>query len=178
MSLRVARLIPNADLRRQEESQGQQRQRQEREQKAAPDEDIARIPAPQEDRTSVTCRAWVGMISPVARNVAARHAFRQRQIAVGCCDPSFVSIDGETKKPRAPRDRHAPFSLVSTPCAFDAPGAGCYHLDAGWSSLVARWAHNPKVGGSNPPPATNLFSVLAGSTDFHLGQIRVTNTRY
>ena len=28
---------------------------------------------------------------------------------------------------------------------------------AGWSSLVARWAHNPKVGGSNPPPATNTL---------------------
>ena len=28
---------------------------------------------------------------------------------------------------------------------------------AGWSSLVARWAHNPKVGGSNPPPATNIM---------------------
>ncbi len=28
--------------------------------------------------------------------------------------------------------------------------------DAGWSSLVARRAHNPKVGGSNPPPATNF----------------------
>src|SRR6185436_9565396 len=28
--------------------------------------------------------------------------------------------------------------------------------DAGWSSPVARWAHNPKVGGSNPPPATNF----------------------
>ncbi len=27
--------------------------------------------------------------------------------------------------------------------------------DAGWSSLVARRAHNPKVGGSNPSPATN-----------------------
>src|SRR6185369_16508508 len=27
--------------------------------------------------------------------------------------------------------------------------------DAGWSSLVARWAHNPKVAGSNPAPATN-----------------------
>ena len=26
---------------------------------------------------------------------------------------------------------------------------------AGWSSLVARWAHNPKVVGSNPAPATN-----------------------
>ncbi len=28
------------------------------------------------------------------------------------------------------------------------------HNDAGWSSLVARRAHNPKVGGSNPPSAT------------------------
>ncbi len=28
------------------------------------------------------------------------------------------------------------------------------HSDAGWSSLVARWAHNPKVAGSNPAPAT------------------------
>ena len=28
---------------------------------------------------------------------------------------------------------------------------------AGWSSPVARWAHNPKVGGSNPPPATKLL---------------------
>ena len=26
---------------------------------------------------------------------------------------------------------------------------------AGWSSLVARRAHNPKVVGSNPSPATN-----------------------
>src|ERR1700740_1283745 len=42
----------------------------------------------------------------------------------------------------------------------DAPLCGCYHQCAGWSSLVARWAHNPKVGGSNPPPATNLFNQL------------------
>ena len=28
---------------------------------------------------------------------------------------------------------------------------------AGWSSLAARWAHNPKVEGSNPSPATILF---------------------
>ena len=27
-------------------------------------------------------------------------------------------------------------------------------FDAGWSSLVARRAHNPKVVGSNPAPAT------------------------
>ena len=32
--------------------------------------------------------------------------------------------------------------------------------DAGWSSLVARRAHNPKVVGSNPAPATNLFFQL------------------
>ncbi len=29
---------------------------------------------------------------------------------------------------------------------------------AGWSSLVARRAHNPKVVGSNPAPATNIKS--------------------
>jgi hypothetical protein len=28
---------------------------------------------------------------------------------------------------------------------------------AGWSSLVARWAHNPKVVGSNPAPATKFM---------------------
>ena len=28
-------------------------------------------------------------------------------------------------------------------------------FDAGWSSLVARRAHNPKVVGSNPAPATS-----------------------
>ena len=31
---------------------------------------------------------------------------------------------------------------------------------AGWSSLVARRAHNPKVGGSNPPPATNTKALV------------------
>ena len=29
-------------------------------------------------------------------------------------------------------------------------------IDAGWSSPVARRAHNPKAAGSNPAPATNL----------------------
>ena len=37
---------------------------------------------------------------------------------------------------------------------FDDVEAIVYDRSAGWSSLVARWAHNPKVGGSNPPPAT------------------------
>ena len=35
--------------------------------------------------------------------------------------------------------------------------SGCSYsrgTDAGWSSSVARWAHNPEVAGSNPAPAT------------------------
>ena len=31
---------------------------------------------------------------------------------------------------------------------------------AGWSSSVARRAHNPKVVGSNPAPATSKFKPL------------------
>ncbi len=30
------------------------------------------------------------------------------------------------------------------------------NLSAGWSSLAARRAHNPKVVGSNPTPATKV----------------------
>ena len=30
--------------------------------------------------------------------------------------------------------------------------------DAGWSSSVARWAHNPEVAGSNPAPATKKMA--------------------
>ena len=33
-------------------------------------------------------------------------------------------------------------------------------LIAGWSSPVARQAHNLKVGGSNPPPATNKIKAF------------------
>jgi hypothetical protein len=47
---------------------------------------------------------------------------------------------------------------VTQVCSGLTMGRGrCYDRCAGWSSLVARWAHNPKVGGSNPPPATNIF---------------------
>ena len=34
--------------------------------------------------------------------------------------------------------------------------------DAGWSSSVARWAHNPEVAGSNPAPATTGTRVPTG----------------
>ena len=43
---------------------------------------------------------------------------------------------------------------------FDLPQAEhktsiCIHCTARGGAAVARRAHNPKVGGSNPPPATN-----------------------
>src|SRR5437867_1500833 len=41
---------------------------------------------------------------------------------------------------------------------------------AGWSSPVARWAHNPKVAGSNPAPATNLrnFGLRISDCEFEI----------
>jgi hypothetical protein len=35
-----------------------------------------------------------------------------------------------------------------------------FKYTAGWSSPVARQAHNLKVGGSNPSPATNSINIL------------------
>ena len=40
-----------------------------------------------------------------------------------------------------------------------------YTANAGWSSLVARWAHNPKVAGSNPAPATKAIIELRGNRE-------------
>ena len=41
------------------------------------------------------------------------------------------------------------------PIWFPSPGSRTVGFtDAGWSSSVARWAHNPEVAGSNPAPAT------------------------
>ena len=36
------------------------------------------------------------------------------------------------------------------------PRPRCYTVDAGWSSPVARQAHNLKAAGSNPAPATSF----------------------
>jgi hypothetical protein len=50
--------------------------------------------------------------------------------------------------------------IQGTTARFDPVRCGCYYQSAGWSSPVARWAHNPKVPGSNPGPATNQISNL------------------
>jgi hypothetical protein len=42
-----------------------------------------------------------------------------------------------------------------------------YDVGAGWSSLVARWAHNPKVEGSNPSPATKTPFLINNFQEKH-----------
>ena len=44
--------------------------------------------------------------------------------------------------------------------------------DAGWSSSEARRAHNPKVTGSNPVPATIFFVIV----DFAPRMLRILGT--
>jgi hypothetical protein len=47
------------------------------------------------------------------------------------------------------------FSSGGLTCVWVLCSIRSTQIDAGWSSPVARWAHNPKVVGSNPAPATN-----------------------
>jgi hypothetical protein len=65
--------------------------------------------------------------------------------------PRFRQTTGRNWRPAR---QLAPFERQWSWAMFDGTPHGCYDPSAGWSSLVARWAHNPKVGGSNPPPAT------------------------
>ena len=44
--------------------------------------------------------------------------------------------------------------ILKNACLFKKSYIVSAPSDAGWSSLVARRAHNPKVVGSNPAPAT------------------------
>ena len=51
---------------------------------------------------------------------------------------------------------------------------------AGWSSPVARQAHNLKVGGSNPPPATSWkrAACYGGSFNFKMWPINKRVSRF
>src|SRR5262249_8163992 len=52
--------------------------------------------------------------------------------------------------------RRTPSSCLTTDRVPDST------LDAGWSSLAAREAHNLEVGGSNPPPAMMTLAQASG----------------
>ena len=51
---------------------------------------------------------------------------------------------------------------------------GAIFDSAGWSSLVARRAHNPEVGGSNPPPAT-IFILSCALATLLISYSKATN---
>jgi hypothetical protein len=55
-----------------------------------------------------------------------------------------------------------PFYVLGGP---SWPGHTCSLGDAGWSSPVARQAHNLKVAGSNPAPATKLPNLCSSLID-------------
>src|SRR5690606_32673367 len=65
--------------------------------------------------------------------------------------------------PEAPSKRWGLLLCTDTPCVqrrrLNATGRQL--PGAGWSSLAARRAHNPKVAGSNPAPATNMYPQTA-----------------
>ena len=48
-------------------------------------------------------------------------------------------------------------------------------IDAGWSSLVARQAHNLKVAGSNPAPATKSKTLTKEHS--HLTEIEIDGVK-
>ena len=52
-------------------------------------------------------------------------------------------------------------------------------IDAGWSSLVARQAHNLKVAGSNPAPATKrLYQLVINSFIFFHHTLEIKTLRF
>src|SRR6185369_8059568 len=73
-------------------------------------------------------------------------------------DPVERGSIAATARPR----NHLEAAATPGPLTLRATGPTLHEPDAGWSSLVARRAHNPKVAGSNPAPATTWG--LTGST--------------
>ena len=72
---------------------------------------------------------------------------RRRKISSACFPPRFFVLYGAARAAR----RRAALFIRTTSCQ---KLAGHILGDAGWSSPVARQAHNLKVRGSNPLPAT------------------------
>lgn len=112
---------------------------------------------------------------PARRTVPARFALQDTDASVAAHDPpptpaqpaeSYGRMCGGLMRPShmtpiTPRTRHTTHDIPRTTRRLDFPQtapivdkAAARQADAGWSSSVARWAHNPEVHGSNPCPAT------------------------
>ena len=114
---------------------------------------------------------------PARRTVPARFVPQDTDASVAAHDPpptpaqpaeSYGRMCGGLMRPShmtpiTPRTRHTTHDIPRTTRRLDFPQtapivdkAAARQDDAGWSSSVARWAHNPEVHGSNPCPATNV----------------------
>ena len=85
---------------------------------------------------------------------AAPHGSDRRRPAEA---PARASGEASSESPRMRAGAHRRSPVISRSRRY--PG------DAGWSSLVARWAHNPEVTGSNPVPATAAPAQTEGAGD-------------
>jgi hypothetical protein len=89
-----------------------------------------------------------------------------RKISAGVVEVESNKCGGVRKDPHITAPGSAPSELqffagdnflLKTGCTGEQLNAWCVPLEnAGWSSLVARQAHNLKVEGSNPSPATTF----------------------
>ncbi len=99
-------------------------------------------------------------------SVAARRACRPApRSSAGAASPRDGSGDGSSARAtQASLKAYVRFRQVRNGTRRKSTGPV-----AGWSSPVARRAHNPKVGGSNPPPATNSGRSVRQRTCLCLG---------
>ena len=92
---------------------------------------------------------------------ARRSAFSSDTSARQNRDPTSWLCRPEFSRSRlnevAMRRKTNAFHPIWTVSRFAQSRCPKYFYGAGWSSLVARQAHNLKVAGSNPAPATNFF---------------------
>src|SRR5437868_15213796 len=113
------------------------------------------------------------MLRIPAKSLAGRHLFRippldkSRVGPARSADKNF-SVHTSTKS-RRPR-KQTRFSGVVADFKFAQRPQRTYFLNAGWSSLVARQAHNLKVAGSNPAPATKSLAARTRVRKFHAAQ--------
>jgi hypothetical protein len=83
-------------------------------------------------------RGWAGLGQPYTGDEVGVRFWRHAGIAqLVEHNLAKVGVAGSSPVSRSPK-----------------PACRSRHIDAGWSSLVARRAHNPEVVGSNPTPAT------------------------
>ena len=111
----------------------------------------------------------VGAISAFKpKTVNQSRLFKTRRCALCALRQSSIFLTVAKRIGTHPENRaNVSFFLTNKPLFYRIPNS---YRTAGWSSLVARRAHNPKVGGSNPSPATKSSELLFGEVFFVSGK--------